>query len=193
MPVSAVASHPPTPTSRCCRTRLLGAAVSVFILAIPLLVQAEAGSFGLRGGSSVDDDGEHFAVAEFFLRRPLPWDRRLAGGWRFTTQLEAGLAVLDRGEDTGAALSAGPVGAWNRDGSRWHFEIGVKPTLLSEDRFGMRDLGGHFHFTSHAGIRYELRPRLSVGYRLQHISNAGISSPNPGLNLHLITLDLGHR
>lgn len=173
--------------------RLPGVAVSLFILAAPPLVQAEAGSFGLRGGSSVDNGGDAFAAAELFLRRPLPWGRRLAGGWRFTTQLEAGLAVLERGEDTGVALSAGPVGAWNRDGSRWHFEIGIKPTLLSEDRFGMRDLGGHFHFTSHFGIRYQLRPRVSVGYRLQHTSNAGISSPNPGLDLQLLTLDLAHR
>ncbi|MGM0812977.1 acyloxyacyl hydrolase [Thioalkalivibrio sp.] len=182
-----------TPTSRCRRSRLLAVIVPLFMLAIPPLAQAESGSFGLRGGSSVGDGGERFAATELFLRHPLPWGRRLAGGWRFTTQFEAGLAMLERGEDTASALSVGPVGVLKRDGSRWHFEIGVKPTLLSEDRFGARDLGGQFHFTSHAGIRYELRPRISLGYRLQHTSNAGISSPNPGLDLQLLTLDLAYR
>ncbi len=127
------------------------------------------------------------------LRHALPWTWRPSDDWRLTTHREGGVAVFDGGGDTGVALSVGPVWVWDRNGSRWQFEIGIKPTVLSEERFGTLDLGGHFHFTSHLGVRYQLLPMLAVGYRFQHISNAGISSPNRGLDLHLLTLDLSTR
>ena len=184
--VNDVADRPPGRGWR----RLVAALAALSALAIAPLAHAEPGAFGLRGGSSVDGDGERFAAAEVFLRRPLPWVWRAAGGWSVTTHLEGSIAGLKRAGESGTALSAGPVTVWNHRGRRWRFEIGVKPTLLTEDRFGTRELGGHFHFTSHLGIRYDLRPRISLGYRLQHTSNAGISSPNPGLDLQLLTLDL---
>jgi lipid A 3-O-deacylase len=162
-------------------------------LTITPMAHAQPDHFGVRIGGSADSSGERLTAGELYLRRALPWAWRPSDVWRLTTHLEGGVAVLDGRGDTGATLSAGPVGLWDRDGSRWRLEIGVKPTVLSEDRFGTLDLGGHFHFTSHLGIRYQLHPTLAVGYRFQHISNAGISSPNPGLNLHLLTLDLSTR
>jgi hypothetical protein len=154
---------------------------------------AQPDHLGVRIGESADSRGERVTAGEIYLRHALRWTWRPSTHSRLTTHLEGGIAVLDGGGDTGAALSVGPVGVWSRDGTRWRFEIGIKPTVLSEDRFGTLDLGGHFHFTSHLGIRYQLHPKFAVGYRFQHISNAGIASPNPGLNLHLLTLDLATR
>ncbi|MCA1791267.1 MAG: acyloxyacyl hydrolase [Thioalkalivibrio sp.] len=162
-------------------------------LMITPMAHAQKDHFGVRIGGSANSGSEQFTVGEIYLRHALPWTWRPSTHWRLTTHLEGGAAVLDGRGNTGAALSVGPVGVWDRDGARWRFEIGIKPTVLSEDRYGSRDLGGHFHFTSHLGIRYQLHPRFSVGYRVQHISNAGISSPNPGLDLHLLTLDRSTR
>lgn len=171
----------------------LGVTVLLSSLAITPITHAQQAHFGARIGGSADTGREQIAAGEVYLRHALPWTWRPSDGWRLTTHLEGGVAILEGGGDTGAALSVGPVGVWDRNGDRWRFEIGVKPTLLTKERFGTLDLGGQFHFTSHLGIRYQLRPEFAVGYRFQHISNAGISSPNPGLDLHLLTLDLSTR
>jgi hypothetical protein len=62
------------------------------------------------------------------------------------------------------------------------------PVLLTEDIFGDFDLGGYFHFASAIGLNWRLRDGWSVAYRIQHLSNAGIESPNPGLDLHLFRI-----
>lgn len=167
-----------------------GVIATLSSLAITPITHAQQDHFGVRIGGSTDGGREQLTAGEIYSRHALPWTWRPTDGSRLTTHLEGAIAVLDGRGDTGAALSAGPVGVWAGDGGHWRFEIGIKPTILSEDRFGTRDLGGHFHFTSHVGIRYQLHPKFSVGYRVQHISNAGIASPNPGLDLHLLTLDL---
>jgi hypothetical protein len=49
-----------------------------------------------------------------------------------------------------------------------------------------QDLGTRVQFTSTigAGLEYEIRPDLAVGFqvRLRHMSNAGMASSNPGIN-----------
>jgi opacity protein-like surface antigen len=46
----------------------------------------------------------------------------------------------------------------------------------------------HFNFDSQLGLGVVLSPRsrtpLQLGYRFSHVSNAGLASRNPGLNLH---------
>ena len=61
-------------------------------------------------------------------------------------------------------------------------------TGLSRDEFGSKDLGGNFQFTSHAGLNWDFAEHFRVGYRFQHMSNAGLREPNPGLNLHLFAV-----
>ena len=99
------------------------------------------------------------------------------------------MAVLDGRGETGLVAALGPVGVFEREGSRWMFELGVKPAVLSEYRFGTKDMGGTVQFASHLGVNYRFRQDLSVGYRYQHLSNAGLYDSNPGLELHLITFD----
>jgi len=50
------------------------------------------------------------------------------------------------------------------------------------------DFGERFQFTSHIGLIWYLTDRVSLGYRFQHMSNAGLASPNPGLNLEMLEL-----
>lgn len=171
----------------CERISHVGVIAFLSAMATIPVVQAHASDLGIRIGGSADTDVQ-ITAGELFLRHALPWTWQPRDGWRISSHLEAGLGVLDGGGETVATLSVGPVGVLHRNGSRWRFEIGTKPTALSEDRFGAFDIGGHFHFTSHIGIRYQLLPGLSVGYRFQHLSNAGITRPNPGANFHLLAL-----
>jgi len=53
---------------------------------------------------------------------------------------------------------------------------------------GSEDLGSAFQFTTDIGLTWHITARFEVNYRFLHMSNAGISSHNPGLNLHLVGL-----
>ncbi len=48
-----------------------------------------------------------------------------------------------------------------------------------------------FQFTSHVGLNWDFAEHWRLGYRFQHISNADLAKPNPGLNMHLVTLSYG--
>ena len=47
-----------------------------------------------------------------------------------------------------------------------------------------------FQFGDHlgAGFRFGPQDRYDFGVRVQHISNGGVSSPNPGINFFLVRL-----
>jgi Lipid A 3-O-deacylase (PagL) len=65
-------------------------------------------------------------------------------------------------------------------------EGGVSPTGLSRYDFGAKNFGTYFQFTSHLGLNWDILPRVRLSYRFQHMSNAGLSRHNPGLNLHML-------
>jgi hypothetical protein len=44
------------------------------------------------------------------------------------------------------------------------------------------DLGGDFQFRTLAGIGYRLNEVSAVSFSIDHLSNAGLESPNPGRN-----------
>ncbi|MDJ0929118.1 MAG: acyloxyacyl hydrolase [Gammaproteobacteria bacterium] len=121
------------------------------------------------------DDSHQFAAAF-----------RLDGGRRFFVhRFEIAAGVLAASDHTRPFLSLGPV--WRLPGSatRWFFELGISPTLLAGSVFEGRDLGGNFHFTSTATLGRYLGStrRLQLAVRVQHISNGGLRSTNPGMDL----------
>ena len=38
------------------------------------------------------------------------------------------------------------------------------------------------------GLNYNFSRHFMMGYRLQHMSNAGIYTPNPGVNIHMLAI-----
>jgi len=84
-----------------------------------------------------------------------------------------------------AFISLGPVWrvpAWNET---VFLDFGFSPTLLSGSSFNGRNLGGRFHFTSSLSIGANLgRDRAnSIALRVQHTSNGGLDTTNPGLDI----------
>jgi lipid A 3-O-deacylase len=66
-------------------------------------------------------------------------------------------------------------------------EGGISLTALSRFEFPDRDLGGWFEFTDHAGLNWHINKQFTVGWRYQHMSNAGFYKRNPGLNLQMLS------
>jgi len=71
--------------------------------------------------------------------------------------------------------------------------MGVGFSYTNFEDFAKRELGGKFQFLLHAGAGLEFfmdKWSYSINYRLLHISNSGIESPNIGLNAHTFNLGI---
>ena len=70
-------------------------------------------------------------------------------------------------------------------------ELGVGFHLLSHTSVStQRQFGSAFQFGDHigAGVRFGDKGKYDIGYRYQHLSNAGIKQPNQGINFHQLRL-----
>ncbi|MCI0518592.1 MAG: acyloxyacyl hydrolase [Woeseiaceae bacterium] len=121
-------------------------------------------------------DGTSQFAALFRLRPP----RRLR-----SEHLELAIGAIASSADTRAFVSLGPVWRWPIGEGSWHAELGFSPTLIGGSAFGDRDLGGVLHFTSSAsvGATFGRRQSASLSLRIQHTSNGGLDSTNPGLDM----------
>lgn len=130
---------------------------------------------------------------ESLTRHALFVDFALPGGWatldgfsaapRLT--LEAGRFA--RGSEHRNFLSVGPVlrlthARWP---TRMFVDVGVSPTVIDGARYGDRDFGTSFNFSSHLGLGIRVGENADhvVKFRFEHISNGGIDDTNPGVNL----------
>jgi len=75
-------------------------------------------------------------------------------------------------------------------GARPFIEGGVGFHVFTDDKFGDKDFGIPFAFapTGGAGVRFGVDERFELAYRYQHLSNAGLSDSNPGIDFHLLRL-----
>ena len=68
-------------------------------------------------------------------------------------------------------------------------EAGVGAHILTSSSIGNRSMGASYQFGAHVGLGYRFdRKGFEIGYRFQHISNAGITEPNDGINFHQLRL-----
>lgn len=143
----------------------------------------EPWEFGLRGGMDARGTVESYVAGEAYLLRDLPWQTGLAGG-TLATRLDLGAGILRSDADDGFWLAAGGDLTWMAAAVPVEIEVGFRPVWLSDHEYGDDDFGGGLLFASHIGLALHLRPFV-VGYRFQHMSNAGLYAENPGINLHL--------
>ena len=145
-------------------------------------------SVGFRTSVSSHDKKHRFNQYDLSANRELPWSWQLQGGWDLTPRLEATAGVLKGAGETGFVFSLGPTLALSGPGDRIVLDIGVSPTFMNRHEFGEQSFGKALQFTSHASIDVEVVINLRVGYRFQHMSNASLSSINPGLDLHMLAV-----
>ncbi|MDQ0138630.1 acyloxyacyl hydrolase [Cupriavidus necator] len=143
------------------------------------------------------DDRHHLQKAEIAML----WDSGLAWGnpqgWQVDLQWEVNVARWFSDSNNNPndlwEFGASPVvrlGWWRHT---WvpFLELSVGPRLLS----GTRTSDDHvistaFQFSEYAGLGVMVGKdrNFTAGYRIQHLSNAGIKEPNPGTTFHVIYL-----
>jgi len=131
---------------------------------------------------------ESFQKYEFFFNWYLPWAWRPKSGWILASRLDFTGAALSAAGTTGFLGSVGPTLAVRKTGWIVGVDLGISPAFLSHDRYGDEDLSGHIQFLTHGGVFLFPIRNLSIGYEYQHVSNADIQQPNPGLNMHNIEI-----
>ena len=96
--------------------------------------------------------------------------------------------VLDGDGDTGLLGTLGLELVIGLGESPCEVRAGSGATLMSRYKYGDKDLGSAFRFTSHIGLEYHFLENFSAFTRMQHMSNTGVYSENPGANLAMIGL-----
>lgn len=155
----------------------------------PLVCRADMlglAEIGVRGGVSDSNSDQHFEQYEAFTSHNLPWSWSLPGNWTFEPRVNVTAGALTGSGGTAFVGTLGPGFAFGWKGLSLFG--GVSPTYLSKEDFAVEDFGGEFQFTSHIGLSYQFFREFAAGYRIQHMSNAGIYDSNPGLNLHMFEL-----
>ena len=145
-------------------------------------------SVGARVGASASSRAHNFHEAEPFVNLNLPWSWRLESRSRIQSRLDLSAGWLADPGANAAMVTLGPSLIWTQERFPVSFEMGVSPTYISTHTFETKNLGTEFQFTSHAGLNLELSAHFRLGYRFQHMSNAGLAKSNPGLNLNMFAL-----
>lgn len=117
-----------------------------------------------------------------------PWEWDLSDGIELEIAIEGSLGAIDGEGETAGMAHLGFAANVEFDDVPLEFVISSGPTLLTEDRFNRFDLGSKFQFTSAVGVDWDVCEDWALGYRYLHISNAGLGDPNPGLNMHAVSL-----
>lgn len=146
-------------------------------------------SAGVRGGFSEikGNEGPRFGQVESYVNLNLPWRWNWKSDWHLQSRLDlSGGWIHGRGEDA-VIGTVGPGFELIWDKVPVTLSAGSSPTVLGREQFGKTDFGTVFQFTTHIGATWKIGSRASLGYRIQHMSNASIGPSNPGLNLHMFS------
>ncbi|MFU8848959.1 MAG: acyloxyacyl hydrolase [Opitutales bacterium] len=143
---------------------------------------------GFRAGMDAES-GVNIESYEIFGVVATPWLWDLKEDWKLLFEFEWSAGVFDGEGETAGFFKFAPQLRFQAPKLPVHVILSSGPSLITEDKFGKLDLGGVFQFTSAVGIDWQINESWTVGYRFQHISNAGIYSNNDGLDLHSLSVD----
>lgn len=150
--------------------------------------EASLESVGTRFGASPTSNAHDFHEVDAFLNVNLPWRWDLGKDWFVQTRFDFSAGWLGWTEADTAVITMGPSFLFRRESVPLSFEGGSGPTILSRYDLISKNFGEPLQFTSFAGFNLDFGKHIRVGYRFQHMSNAGINEHNPGLNLHMLKL-----
>ena len=163
----------------------------LLLISLPLTASADEpavwriASTGVRIGADLGDV-IGLNLGEAYMTVGSPWRWRPLGALQLDFVAEAAAGIISGGSEKGGVFKAGP-GITARWGTLPVTLKGtLSPTLLTRSEYDGFELGGHIHFTTAADLIWNVTPRWSVGYHIQHTSNANLDFPNPGADLHAV-------
>ncbi len=119
-----------------------------------------------------------FSVVDRWDRKP----RELGGTWRLAGYWEFSAALWDNAVESTADIGITPVFRFERGALYLEAAIGLH--LVQTHISAARVFSTAFQFGDHVGIGWR-SAQWDFAARLQHLSNAGIDHPNPGINFVL--------
>ena len=138
---------------------------------------------GVRAAYSITTIDRNYVQTQLFADWDLPWRSERTNGWYFATGLDLALGDLKCRDSVAFVGSLGPTLRVGYGDFPVFVEGGCSPTMLSRHEFGVNNYGCNFQFTTYGGVGVALGRRWEMACRFQHMSNAGLAQPNPGLNL----------
>lgn len=150
-------------------------------------------SMSIEGGYSPNHNGD-----VGMARVGVQWDWGVkwfeTGSWYLGGYWDASVGYW-HSSDAGGSHDIGDFGltpvfrfqSSTTDGFSPYVEAAVGAHFLTDKTITQRrHFSTSFQFGDHvgAGLRFGDHAQYDLGYRLQHLSNAGIDSPNPGINFH---------
>ncbi len=114
------------------------------------------------------------------------------GGWHFSFLVEGHVSYWNTYGNIHSSVwefGATPVIRFVKSAGavRPFVEVGAGPRLLTHPTIGSDySMSTAYQFASMAGVGAQFgdRQQYQFGYRFQHVSNAGIKEPNPGIDFH---------
>lgn len=125
-------------------------------------------------------------------KTPVLWRHSLLGK-RLDLVGEIGLSYWHSTRRDGrdaVQLHAVPMFQWWLT-ERFYLEAGIGLTAFSRSTVGNRRLGSAFQFGDHIGLGYQLNDATCISLRASHFSNAGLTSPNDGVNSYQLGMTVG--
>jgi hypothetical protein len=180
------------------RTRTSWAVICVYVLLVgPAPSDADELrllNVGVRGGAAGPnvlggDEDERFQQYDVFATAMLPWSWYHQSGWGLSSRLMATAGALAGGGDAGFVVTVVPLLALGPREGQLSLDGGVGVGVLARHEFGEQDFGGPIQIVATFGLRIPVSRTLSIGYRMQHISDARIyGDKGNGADLHMLEL-----
>ncbi len=167
---------------------------TIFVLLICLMFPAVASAgigewqwAGVRVETFETGQKNDFTQYEVWAFKHLRWQWTLGERWHVQSAIEASVGSIQGAGVEALFAAVGPMVILRRGDSPWSFDIGSRPTYISEHQFGQDGFGGPFQFTSSGSVNRDFG-HWTVGYRFHHMSNARIYDENDGINFHFIQI-----
>lgn len=166
------------------------AVIKIYFWVIILLSDSSAQqlNIGIRIGlNNSRKESLHISVYEIYLQNVPPITSMPDTIFGFINiASEAAIGVMRDKINCSLLFSIGPTLKLINYKNIVSVSSGIKPSLITNRIFNDFDFGGIFNFKSHISFTISPSKEVYLGFRFEHISNAGLYEKNPGVNFHYV-------
>jgi lipid A 3-O-deacylase len=145
---------------------------------------------GFRAGTDLEKEIS-LTSYEVFGTLSTPWDWELSDNIHLVLSVEIVVGALTGEGETAGYARIAPTLELTFGDFPVSAVLSSGPSVYSEDTFDRFDFGNNFLFTTGFGFDWQVNEDWTVGYRIQHSSNARLFvNQNPGIDMH--TMSVGY-